>query len=57
MEGNKWTGLSVGDAKDGVIEFVSTDYIDVDIMHVETNITDANSTLEKDWAYSITAYN
>jgi len=57
MEVNKWTGLSVGDAKDGVIEFVSTDYIDVDIMHVETNITDANSTLEKDWAYSITAYN
>jgi hypothetical protein len=60
-EGNKWTGLGVseangGETKVGSIEVDSADYIDVDIMHVETNITAANATVAKDWAYLVTAF-
>ena len=60
-EGNKWAGLRVfennrGEKKVGSIEVDSADFIDVDIMHVEANITAENATSVKDWAYMITAF-
>ena len=52
-EGNKWVGL-LEVVKGGAIVADSAEFIDVDIMHTETDCTSVNATTEKDWSYFIT---